>query len=94
MGDDPVKAGIVPSLNRPGGNVTGVYQFATGLEAKRLGLLREMIPKASTLAVLIHPNNPASESQLRDVHEAAKSLGVQLGVPPPDVEITSVLGIS
>ena len=53
MGDDPVKTGIVPSLNRPGGNVTGVYQFATGLEGKRLGLLHEMIPKASTLAVLI-----------------------------------------
>ncbi len=86
MGDDPVKAGIVPSLNRPGGNVTGVYQFATGLEAKRLGLLREMIPKASTLAVLIHPNNPASESQLRDVHEAAKSLGVQLAIVSANAE--------
>ena len=57
MGDDPVKTGIVPSLNRPGGNVTGVYQFTTGLEGKRLGLLHDMIPKASTLAVLIHPNN-------------------------------------
>ena len=61
MGDDPVETGIVPSLNRPGGNVTGVYQFTTGLEGKRLGLLHEMIPKASTLAVLIHPNNPASD---------------------------------
>ena len=78
MGDDPVKTGIVPSLNRPGGNVTGVYQFTTGLEGKRLGLLHEMIPKASTLAVLIHPNNPASESQRRDVQEAADRLGVQL----------------
>ena len=80
MGDDPVKTGIVPSLNRPGGNVTGVYQFTTGLEGKRLGLLHEMIPKASTLAVLIHPNNPASELQQRDVQETADRLGVQLAV--------------
>jgi putative ABC transport system substrate-binding protein len=78
MGDDPVKTGIVPSLSRPGGNVTGVYQFTTGLEGKRLGLLHDMIPKASTVAVLIHPNNPASESQRRDVQEAADRLGVQL----------------
>jgi putative ABC transport system substrate-binding protein len=70
----------VPSLNRPGGNVTGVYQFTTGLEGKRLGLLHEMIPKASTLAVLIHPNNPASELQQRDVQETADRLGVQLAV--------------
>ena len=80
MGDDPVKTGIVPSLNRPGSNVTGVYQFTTGLEGKRLGLLHEMIPKASTLAVLIHPNNPASELQQRDVQETANRLGVQLAV--------------
>ena len=78
MGDDPVKTGIVQSLSRPGGNVTGVYQFTTGLEGKRLGLLHDMIPKASTVAVLIHPNNPASESQRRDVQEAADRLGVQL----------------
>ena len=86
MGDDPVKAGIVPSLNNPGSNVTGVYQFTTGLEGKRLGLLHEMTPKASTLAVLVHPNNAASESQLRDVQEAAKRLGVQLVVVRANAE--------
>jgi ABC-type uncharacterized transport system substrate-binding protein len=86
LGDDPVKLGIVPSLNRPEGNITGVYQFTTGLEGKRLGLLREMLPKASTIAVLIHPNNPPSESQLRDVNEAAKSLGVKLVVVRANVE--------
>jgi len=79
-GDDPVKAGIVPSLNRPGGNLTGVYQFAAGLEGKRLGLLHELVPKATTLAALVHPNFPPSESQLRDVREAAGRLGVQLVV--------------
>jgi len=80
VGDDPVKAGLVTSLNRPGGNSTGVYQFATGLEGKRLGLLHELVPKAATLAVLLHPNFASFESQLRDVREAAARLGVQLVV--------------
>ena len=78
IGDDPVKLGIVPSLNRPGGNLTGVYQFTSGLEGKRLGLLHEMVPKASTLGVLIHPNYAPSESQLRDAQEAAARLNVKL----------------
>jgi putative ABC transport system substrate-binding protein len=86
MGDDPVKAGIVSSLNRPEGNITGVYQFTTGLEGKRLGLLHEMMPKASTLALLIHPNFGASESQRRDVEEAAGRLGVQLIVTRANAE--------
>jgi putative ABC transport system substrate-binding protein len=54
-GADPLQLGLVPSLNRPGGNVTGVYVFAAGLEGKRLGLLHEMVPKATTIAVLINP---------------------------------------
>src|SRR5262249_52936174 len=66
------------SLNRPGGNLTGVYQFANGLEAKRLGLLHEMVPKATTIAVLVNPNYSGFENQLREVQEAAASLGVQL----------------
>jgi putative tryptophan/tyrosine transport system substrate-binding protein len=79
-GADPVGLGLVASLNRPGANITGVYHFATGLEAKRLGLLHEMVPKAATIAVLVNPNYSEAESQLREVQEAAARLGVQLVV--------------
>jgi putative ABC transport system substrate-binding protein len=86
IGEDPVAIGIVESLNRPGGNLTGVYQFTTGLEAKRLSLLHEMVPKVTTIAVLINPNYSGSETQLRDVQEAAPRLGVQLVVLRANVE--------
>jgi putative ABC transport system substrate-binding protein len=86
IGDDPVKLGIVPNLNRPSGNLTGVYQFTTGLEGKRLGLLHEMVPKAATLGVLIHPNYAPSESQLRDVQEAAARLNVKLVIVRANAE--------
>jgi putative ABC transport system substrate-binding protein len=86
VGDDPVADGLVESLNRPGGNLTGVYQFSTGLEAKRLGLLHEMIPKATTIAVLVNPNFSGSETQLRDVREAASRLGVQLVIVRANAE--------
>jgi ABC-type uncharacterized transport system substrate-binding protein len=78
IGADPVEVGLVASLNRPGGNITGIYQFTTGLEAKRLGLLRELVPAATTMAALIHPNFSSAEIQLRDVRQAAASLSVQL----------------
>ena len=78
VGDDPIKTGLVGSLNRPEGNVTGVYQFTAGLEAKRLGLLHDLVPNAGTLAALVHPEYSGVESQLRDVQEAAPRLGVQL----------------
>ena len=86
VGEDPVAAGLVESLNRPGGNLTGVHQFTTGLEAKRLGLLHEMVPKATTIAVLVNPNFSSAETQLRDVQEAAPRLGVQLVVVRANVE--------
>jgi ABC-type uncharacterized transport system substrate-binding protein len=86
VGEDPVVAGIVESLNRPGGNLTGVYQFTTGLEAKRLGLLHEMVPRAATIAVLVHPNFSSAEVQLRDVQEAAPQLGVRLVVVRANAE--------
>jgi putative ABC transport system substrate-binding protein len=78
MGEDPVKLGFVASLNRPGGNITGIYQFTAGLEAKRLGLLHEMIPNAKVIVVLVNPNYSAAEAQLRDVQEAATRLSLQI----------------
>jgi putative ABC transport system substrate-binding protein len=86
IGDDPVKLGLVDSLNRPGGNMTGVYQFATGLEAKRLGLLHELVPKVTTIAVLINPDYLGADIQLHDVEEAAPRLGVQLVIVRADKE--------
>jgi putative ABC transport system substrate-binding protein len=82
---DPVKTGLVASLNRPGGNLTGVHVL-TDLEGKRLGLLHEMVPKATTVAVLINPNYRTAEAQLRDVQEAAAGLGVQLVIVRANTE--------
>ena len=77
-GDDPVKQGFVETLNRPGGNMTGVYLFE--LEGKRLGLLHDVVPKATIIAVLIDANRPEADAQLRDVQSTAGRLGVQLVV--------------
>jgi putative ABC transport system substrate-binding protein len=86
VGADPVEVGLVSSLSRPGGNVTGVYQFTAGLEAKRLGLLHEMVPKADIIGVLLNPNYAASKSQLRDVQEAAAHLGLRLVIVRANTE--------
>lgn len=86
LGEDPLKLGLVASLNRPGDRMTGSYQFTAGLEAKRLGLLHEMVPKATIMAVLVQPNYSAAEAQLRDVREAAAHLGVQIVVLRANVE--------
>src|SRR3954451_17892004 len=80
MGDDPVKFGLVTSLNRPGGNLTGVSFLAPALEAKRVELLRELVPTAGTIAVLVNPNSPGAEGRLRDVREAAALLGQQFSI--------------
>jgi putative ABC transport system substrate-binding protein len=86
IGGDPVALGLVASLGRPGGNITGIYFFTQGLEAKRLGVLHEMVPKATTIAVLVNPNYSPAESQLRDVQEAAARLGVRLVVVRANAE--------
>jgi putative tryptophan/tyrosine transport system substrate-binding protein len=83
---DPVALGLVASLNRPGGNITGVFFLTQELEAKRLALLHEMVPKATSIAVLVNPNYSAAEHQLRDLQEAAARLGVQLLVLRANVE--------
>src|SRR5262245_30304032 len=72
MGSDPVKAGLVASYNRPGGNLTGINILTDTLEAKRLGLLRELVPQAGTVGFLWNPRFASAESQLRDVQEAAR----------------------
>ena len=79
MGDDPVKFGRVTSLNRPGGNLTGVSFLAPALEAKRVELLRELVPTAGTIAVLVNRLSGA-EGRLRDVREAAGLLGQQFSI--------------
>jgi ABC-type uncharacterized transport system substrate-binding protein len=68
---DPLKAGLVASFNRPGGNVTGITLLTSVMEAKRLGLVRELVPNATTIAMLVNPNYPTSEAQVKDVQEAA-----------------------
>ena len=73
--DDPVKLGIVPSFNRPGGNATGVSLFNAVLATKRLDLLRQLVPKATAIAFLVNPRNPSTEAQVSDVEEAARASG-------------------
>jgi putative tryptophan/tyrosine transport system substrate-binding protein len=78
VGSDPVKLGLVASFNRPGGNATGMNILTTTLEAKRLGLLHELVPYAANIGVLLHPGAPNAEGQSRDVKEAARAIGVQI----------------
>jgi putative tryptophan/tyrosine transport system substrate-binding protein len=79
-GGDPVKLGLVTSLNRPGGNVTGVSFFGALMESKRLGLLHEMVPQAGVVAVLLNSSNPVIDTQSREVGDAAHALGVRIDV--------------
>jgi putative tryptophan/tyrosine transport system substrate-binding protein len=73
-GGDPVRDGLVASLNRPGGNVTGVHFFGVVLGAKRLELLRQLMPKATPMGVLVQPNNPNTEAERSEVLAAAQAV--------------------
>ena len=79
-GSDPIKDGLVTSMNRPGGNVTGVTRLGTAVEQKRLELLHELVPKAITIAFLVNPLNPAADSQILEMQNATRSLGLNLNV--------------
>jgi putative ABC transport system substrate-binding protein len=80
MGDDPVKIGLVTSLARPGGNLTGIDFFSSELGAKRMELSREMVPAAARVAVLGDPTFPLTESLVRDSETAARAMGLQVKV--------------
>ena len=81
VGDDPVKLGLVSSLARPGGNLTGVNFFAVELAAKRLELLRDLVPGATRIAVLVNPaSTTIAETVSRDIREAARAIGLQIKV--------------
>jgi putative ABC transport system substrate-binding protein len=80
IGGDPVKIGLVASMNRPGANVTGLTLLTTSLDGKRLGLLKELIPNANLIAALINPDFPPSENQRRDVVDAASGVGLRTTV--------------
>src|SRR5512144_777195 len=77
---DPVRLGLVASLNRPGGNITGMSTLTTPLGAKGVALLKELAPKASVLAYLVNPSNPSGRLELKEANAAAQGLGVRLHV--------------
>jgi ABC-type uncharacterized transport system substrate-binding protein len=79
-GGDPVESGLVASLARPGGNLTGVSMMFTELMPKRLELISELVPQAAVIALLVNPNNAGDEPMIRDVQEAAQAKGVQLQI--------------
>ena len=85
-GSDPVKVGLVASMNRPGGNATGVSFYTSTLGPKRLELLRELIPQARTIAVLVNPTNPVTQGDIKDLNEAASSIGQRLTVVSASTE--------
>ena len=80
IGADPVKSGLVTSLSRPGGNLTGISFFTNQMEAKRLGLLHEIVPKVGLIAVLLNPNNPFFDNQFKDVDEASRALNLMVQI--------------
>jgi putative tryptophan/tyrosine transport system substrate-binding protein len=79
-GDDPLKVGLVERLNRPGGNITGVTAFDTVIAAKRLELLRKLLPNATIIALLRNPHSPVDADEMHDLRQAADSLGCRIEI--------------
>ena len=77
---DPVRLGLVASLNRPGRNITGITQVSSELVSKRLGLLRDLVPTATTIGLLVNPRDPRSKTQIKDMQDAARAIGLQIHV--------------
>jgi putative tryptophan/tyrosine transport system substrate-binding protein len=90
VGEDPVRYGLVASLNRPGGNITGVTSLLGTLGAKQLGLLRDLVPKTGKVAMLVNPDDPWAETQITNTEAAAHAVGQQLMVlranTKPDID--------
>lgn len=80
MGGDPIALGVVDSMSRPGGNLTGVSSLSVEVSRKRLEFIREVRPDAKIFAVAVNPTSPTSNSQLKNLHDAASSLGLELMV--------------
>src|SRR5262245_5166671 len=78
--DNPVERGLVASISRPGGNVTGVSWFNAELGSKRLGLLHELLPNVKSVALLVNPSNPESVRQPVELQQAARAIGLQLEI--------------
>jgi putative tryptophan/tyrosine transport system substrate-binding protein len=87
LGDvDPVRAGFVASINRPGSNITGVSVLFSALGAKRLELLHELVPNVGVIGMLVNPNVPDTETQVRDAQEAARALDLKLRIENASTE--------
>src|SRR5262249_50841133 len=80
IGSDPVQIGLIASLNRPGGNITGIVSMNLELSAQRLAFFPELLPAAGRLPALVNPNNPVNESLLADVHAAPSTMGRQIEI--------------
>lgn len=86
VGGDPVRIGLVASLNRPGGNATGVSLLTTAPEVKRFSLLHQVVPNAATIGVLINPNYPGADDQEKEVREAARAVDRRVEIATPQEE--------
>ena len=86
MGEDPVKEGLIASLNRPGGHITGVVSFQNQLFAKQVGLLREISPRATMFGFFVNPSNPNAEPDIKETRAAAEALGLKVLVQEAKTE--------